>query len=208
MDIPAAFFDAFMYPLETGGLAERRSRLLPGAEGVVLEVGAGTGVNLAYYPCEGLADLYVLDLTVSPRVYRRSDDGCLNPTILEGDVQHLPFEDGFFDTVVFTLVFCSVEHPERGLAEVNRVLKPGGRIIFIEHVLPEGNPVLRGSLKAITPVWKHVSGNCHLDRDTLSSIRGAGFSVDRLERFANGIMVAGTGRKLESVPTAGDSAAD
>ncbi|MFO8064014.1 MAG: methyltransferase domain-containing protein, partial [Spirochaetia bacterium] len=108
MDIPAAFFDAFMYPLESRGLASRRSRLLPGASGVVLEVGAGTGVNLAYYPCEGLDDLYVMDLTVSSRVYRRSDDGCLDPTILEGDVQHLPFEDAYFDTVVFTLVFCSV----------------------------------------------------------------------------------------------------
>ncbi|MFP4375203.1 MAG: class I SAM-dependent methyltransferase [Spirochaetaceae bacterium] len=195
MDVPAAFFDAFMYPLETGGLGTRRARLLPGASGVVLEVGAGTGVNLAYYPCEGLEDLYVMDLSVSPRVYHRSDDGCLNPTILEGDVQHLPFEDGFFDTVVFTLVFCSVEDPERGLAEVHRVLKPDGRIIFIEHVLPEKKPVLRTSFRAITPMWKLISGNCHLDRDTLSSIRAAGFEIETLERFANGIMIAGTGRK-------------
>lgn len=195
MDIPAAFFDAFMYPLETGSLGARRERLLPGASGVVLEVGAGTGVNLAYYPCDGLADLYVMDLSVSTKVYRRSEDGCLNPTILDGDVQHLPFEDGFFDTVVFTLVFCSVEDPERGLREIHRVLKPGGRIIFIEHVLPEGKPVLASSLRAITPVWKHVSGNCHLDRDTLASIRRAGFEVESLERFANGIMIAGTGLK-------------
>jgi ubiquinone/menaquinone biosynthesis C-methylase UbiE len=195
MDIPAAFFDAFMYPLETGSLGSRRARLLPGASGVVLEVGAGTGVNLAYYPCEGLADLYVMDLSVSTTVYRRSEDGCLNPTILDGDVQHLPFEDGFFDTVVFTLVFCSVADPERGLAEVHRVLKPGGRIIFIEHVLPDGKPVLATSLRAITPVWKHVSGNCHLDRDTLASIRGAGFEIEELERFAGGIMIAGTGRR-------------
>jgi ubiquinone/menaquinone biosynthesis C-methylase UbiE len=195
MDIPSAFFDAFMYPLETGSLGSRRARLLPGASGTVLEVGAGTGVNLAYYPCDGLTDLYVMDLSVSTRVYRRSEDGCLNPTILEGDVQHLPFEDEFFDTVVFTLVFCSVEDPERGLAEVHRVLKSDGRIIFIEHVLPEGKPVLAGSLKAITPVWKHVSGNCHLDRDTLAAIRRAGFEVESLERFANGVMIAGTGRK-------------
>ena len=197
MDVPAALFDAFMYPLETGSLGTRRARLLPGVSGVVLEVGAGTGVNLAYYPCEGLEDLYVMDLSVSQRVYHRSDDGCLNPTILEGDVQHLPFEDGFFDTVVFTLVFCSVGDPEQGLAEVNRVLKPDGRIIFIEHVLPEGKPVLQGSFRAITPMWKHISGNCHLDRDTLSSIRGAGFEIDSLERFANGVMVAGTGRKAD-----------
>ncbi|MFP4637279.1 MAG: class I SAM-dependent methyltransferase [Spirochaetaceae bacterium] len=194
-DIPAALYDAFMSALENGGLGSRRARLLPEARGVVLEVGAGTGVNLAHYPCENLRDIYVLDLSVSNRVYRRSADGCLDPTILEGDVQHLPFEDAFFDTVVFTLVFCSVADPGRGLAEIHRVLRPGGRIIFMEHVLPEDGPVLRVSLRAITPVWKHVSGNCHLDRDTLTSIRDAGFVVDSLERFANGVMVAGTGHK-------------
>jgi SAM-dependent methyltransferase len=191
-----SLYDLGMHPLETwGGLARRRAQLIPQAAGAVLEVGAGSGANLPFYRGERVTGLHLLDLTISSPLARRSAKSGLPLKLLEGDAQALPFADATFDTVVFTLVFCSVNDPGRGLAEIHRVLRPGGRILFLEHGLPENRPRLQRALQTLTPVWSPLAGGCHLNRNPLASIRQAGFTVAQPIRFARGLMVAGIGTK-------------
>jgi ubiquinone/menaquinone biosynthesis C-methylase UbiE len=110
-----------------------------------------------------------------------------------GDVQKLPFEDGSFDTVVATLLFCSVADPMAGLRELRRVLKPGGSYLFIEHVRPRGRS-FAGLADLATPLWRRIAGGCHLNRDTEAAIREAGFSIDHGCDYARGVFVGGIAR--------------
>ncbi|HUX11372.1 MAG TPA: class I SAM-dependent methyltransferase [Spirochaetia bacterium] len=196
MNSGGAGLDMFMAPLERLNLRALRSRLVARATGRVLEVGAGTGVNISHYNRQTVESLHVSDMDLHyGRVLRRRR--AVRPLpfpvrFTDADVQRLPFEDASFDTVVFTLLFCSVADPDAGLAEIRRVLAPGGQLIFIEHVLPSAR-TLSALFRHITPAWRRVAGNCHLDRATVPRIRNAGFTV-RIEAAPGlGIFVGGTG---------------
>jgi ubiquinone/menaquinone biosynthesis C-methylase UbiE len=196
MNDGGAGFDMLMAPLERMTLHPLRSRLIRQAAGKVLEVGAGTGVNLRHYRAEAVESL---DITDADLYYgyilrrRRAHGPFAFPVYLtDADVQRLPFEDHEFDTVVFTLLFCSVSDPAAGLSEIRRVLRPGGRIIFIEHVRPPQKR-LSHAFKRLTPAWKRVAGNCHLDRTTIPEIRRAGFRITLSESTGYGIFLGGTG---------------
>lgn len=186
------FYDLFMLPLEQFALTRLRRRFIPLATGRVLELGAGTGVNLRYYDRKKTDEILISDLRPGRPIRRRAVRA--GARFVVADVEALPFEDAAFDTVVFTLLFCSVADPVQGMAEIRRVLKPGGRIIFLEHVLG-CSASTRNLQRRITPLWRRVSGNCHLDRDTLSVIEEAGFIPDEVELRADCVLIGGVARR-------------
>lgn len=177
-----AFFDLMGGPIEKKPIiAESRRKLLAAAEGRVLEVGAGTGFNLPHYP-EGVANLTVTDGMdgMLRRATRRA--GKLGRTIVttQASVESLPFEAGSFDTVVASLLLCSVEDQDKALAEIGRVLKPGGQYLFLEHVRSTDPKVARRQDR-MEGLWGVIAMGCHPNRDTLPRIEQA-FAVEEVER--------------------------
>ena len=170
--ILAAIYDRIMKQTEEACLAEWRRALLKDVRGDVLEVGAGTGANLRHYPPSVKLTLTEPD----PHMRKRL------PGAVAAGAEELPFADGSFDTVVCTLVLCSVKDPARALAEMRRVLKPGGRLLFLEHVAAADNPKRLRWQRRVEPLWKRVMGNCHMTRDTLAEIERAGFRVEDVKR--------------------------
>jgi ubiquinone/menaquinone biosynthesis C-methylase UbiE len=158
-----------------------RPRLLAGASGRVLEVGAGTGYNLPYYP-DGVSDLTVTDgmAGMLRRARTRAEKAGRQVTMTTASVESLPFEDGTFDTVVGTLLLCSVDDQDRALAEIRRVLRPDGQYLFFEHVRSD-DPKVAHSQDRWEGVWRVVAQGCHPNRDTLPRIESV-FAIDGLER--------------------------
>ena len=153
----AAVYDAYDGAMDRMGGTARRQRLISRARGATLEVGIGTGRNLAHYP----SGATVTGIDVSPRMLerarRRAERLNLSVRMQEADVHDLPFADGSFDTVVATCVFCSVADPERGLREVRRVVKRDGVVLLLEHVRPE-NRFLGWMADLMTPVTRRLFG--------------------------------------------------
>ena len=192
-------FDLFMAPLEHWKLRRIRSRLIPQASGAVLEIGAGTGVNLRYYRHDRVTSLTLSDrderrTTLVNRVARLPEPLRRNTTTSRLDAQHLPFEDNSFDTVVATLLFCSVDCTLCGFDEIIRVLKPDGRYLFLEHV----RPVRAGTaflFDTLNPLWNTMSRGCNLNRETLTDMQAAGFTTDPAYRDGDGgVFVWGVAR--------------
>ena len=198
MDIGSEVFDLCMKPLEAAALDRRRRELIPQASGTVLELGAGTGVNLPYYDLSRIEQLHLSDPDLREklldravrRLGRSSEPRRVHAHQVE--VESIPFPDHTFDSVVFTLVFCMVANPLAGLREIRRVLKREGRIYFIEHVISE-NPALGRGMHFLNRPWSHLSGGCNINRDTGSSIRAAGFEIEELQRSARGLVISGVG---------------
>ncbi|MGY1770812.1 class I SAM-dependent methyltransferase [Blastococcus sp. SYSU D00813] len=169
---------------ERQGTAELRDRLLAPAAGRVLEVGAGTGTNFVHYPP---AVTEVMAVEPEPRLRALADAAALAAPVavrvVDGDAGALPAEDGAFDVAVASLVLCSVPDQGRALAELRRVLRPGGRLLFWEHVRGEGAALVRAQRVLDATVWPFLAGGCHTSRDTVAAIEAAGFTVERLERF-------------------------
>ena len=189
MEFGSVLFDAFMAPLERAGLALRRRDLVQRASGRVLEIGVGSGANLAFFRRTGIRSYTGLDLEIGERTGRRIRRRFPDAQLVVASVEELPFPEASFDTVVFTLVFCSVDDPEKGLAEVRRVLAPGGTVLFLEHVAPLHRP-WRPLFDAATPAWRRMAGGCRLNRETVATLKRAGFLVEVRERF-NGVFVTG-----------------
>lgn len=180
----AALYDPFMRRTEAACLQGWRAELLEQATGRVLEIGAGTGANLPHYPpAVTRLDLTEPDPHMLGKLHRRlaeASDGRAHAGSAASGA--LPFPDASFDTVVTTLVLCSVPDVPAALAEVRRVMRPGGHLLFLEHVAAEEWPSRLAWQRRIEPLWKRVSGNCHLTRRTGDAIRGAGFVVTRETR--------------------------
>lgn len=177
----AAAYDRLAGPLEHTVLGQRRARLLGGLGGEVLDVGAGTGANL---PHLRHADR-VVAAEPDPAMRRRlSARRATTPVPVEvtGDAaESLHHPDASFDTVIFTLVLCTVASPDRALAEARRVLRPTGQLIVLEHV--RGAEGLARWQKRLTPVWSRLVPGCHLDRDTAAAIERAGFTIGQAQYF-------------------------
>ena len=158
-----------------------RHQTIASARGLVLEVGVGSGVNLPLY---GPAVTHVFGLDPSPELLRlasrRAGDVVIPVSLLRASAEHLPLADAVCDTIVMTWTLCSIPNPIAALTEMRRVLRPGGRLIFVEHGL---SPEIRTARWQhwLTPYWKHFSGGCHLDRKTDDLIRAAGFQIDAVE---------------------------
>lgn len=176
-------YDAGMSVQDALGLAKWRAKLVGWATGRVLEVGCGTGRNLPRYREASV----LVGLDPSVEVMAAARKRAPGVALLVGSAEALPFADGSFDTVVSSLVFCSVPDPDRGLREVHRVLAPGGRLAMMEHVRSTSR--LGGRIQdAIQPAWTCVLGGCHPNRDTEAAVRRAGFAIDVETRRAKGAM--------------------
>ena len=158
-----------------------RHKLLAAAEGRVLEVGAGTGFNLPHYP-EHVDDLVVTDGLegMLRRAERRADRFGREVVTAQAPVESLPYPDESFDTVVASLLLCSVVDQHRALAEIRRVLRPGGRYLFLEHVR-SNDPKIARRQDRLERLWGVVAFGCHQNRDTLPRIEAA-FDVEEVER--------------------------
>ncbi len=176
----AAVYDRMMAPNERGFMKDVRKELAGGASGRVLEIGAGTGANFAYYQ-DGLE---VVATEPDPHMMRRAETRAAESkariVLQQAPAAELPFEDASFDTVVGTLVMCSVDDQAEALAEVRRVLKPTGEYRFFEHVRYE-NPIGALSQTLIAPLWGWGGAGGHPNRKPVDSIRDAGFEVTRVE---------------------------
>ena len=161
--------------------AEAKRRLLANARGRVLEIGVGTGLSFPHYP----GDVEVTGVEPSEpmlrRAKQRAEELGRNVTLVRATAEELPFEDGSFDTVVSLVVLCSVRDPEAALAEMRRVLRPGGRFLFSEHVRSDDPAVARRQDRYARP-WGWFTCGCHPNRDTLGAIEAAGFELAELER--------------------------
>jgi ubiquinone/menaquinone biosynthesis C-methylase UbiE len=180
----ATIYDPFMRSAERACLAQWRAALLEEASGDVLEVGAGTGANVPFYP-PAVTQLRLTepDRDMLARLRRRMGLGPVRRVDAQpAAADALPFDDASFDAVVSTLVLCSVPDLAAALAEIYRVLRPGGRLLFLEHVAADERPARLAWQRRLEPLWMHVSGNCHLTRRTGESIRAAGFVVERETR--------------------------
>jgi ubiquinone/menaquinone biosynthesis C-methylase UbiE len=150
----AALYDGLGAAAERGWMGRRRSRLLAGAAGSVLEIGGGTGANLPHYRDAGRVVVSEPDPFMRGRLRRKLVRARVPVEVSESGAEDLPFRDGSFDAVVSTLVLCSVPTQEKALAEVRRVLRPGGRLLFIEHVRGEGS-VARVQDRVL-PLWSRL----------------------------------------------------
>jgi SAM-dependent methyltransferase len=179
--IGARIYDPFLALAERRGMAAQRRALLAGARGRVLELGAGTGLNLAHYPA-GLAELVLTepDPAMRGRLERRVARSRPDATIVAASAEALAFADGAFDTVVSTLVLCTVEDPVAAVQEARRVLAPGGRLLFAEHVRADGPRLARWQDRLAGP-WSAFALGCRCNRPT-EALLASELRVERLER--------------------------
>jgi ubiquinone/menaquinone biosynthesis C-methylase UbiE len=175
-------YDFFFMRAERGGLRDLRRRALAEASGKTLEIGAGTGLNHDLYP----AAVTELTLTepfepMARQLRENAADLAIPVDVVEAPAESLPFPDASFDTVALTLVLCTVPEPDRALAEIARVLKPGGWFLFLEHVRAE-EPRLARWQDRLNPPWRLFGHGCNCNRDTLATIERSPLTVKRAER--------------------------
>jgi ubiquinone/menaquinone biosynthesis C-methylase UbiE len=178
----AALYDRSLRATEEGGLRQLRRELLARAGGRVVELGAGTGVNLDLYP-EEVEDLVVVepDPHMAKRLRAKLAESGRAANVVEAPAERLPFEDASFDTAVATLVLCTVPDPAAVLAEATRVLKPGGRLLFVEHVRAQDPGLARWQDRLEKP-WRFLGDGCHCNRDTVATIEASALRLEDVER--------------------------
>lgn len=182
--LTAFFYDKFMARTEEACLKDWRHGLLRQVNGEVLEVGAGTGVNIKFYP-DNVTRLVLSEPDKHMRKYLKKQVGnyrLSNATVTGGTAEQIESDDETFDYVVATLVCCSVTNLKASLREIRRVLRPGGGLVFLEHVAAADGTSRRRWQNLINPVWKTFMGNCHLNRETEQAIVTEGFEIIQIER--------------------------
>ncbi|HWO84101.1 MAG TPA: class I SAM-dependent methyltransferase [Solirubrobacterales bacterium] len=179
----SALYDRAFEAAEEAGLREMRRELLKRARGRVLELGSGTGLNLELYPREGLDSLTVTepDPHMFKQLRQRAAEACAGAELVQAGAEELPFEDDRFDTVVVTLVLCTVPDQPAALKEISRVLAPGGQLLFLEHVRAHQPDLAKWQDRLERP-WRFLGDGCHCNRDTVAAIAAAGFELGDVER--------------------------
>ena len=169
--------------MRQGNLATYRQRLLSAAEGRILEIGVGSGHNFRYYSERAN---HVIGLDPSPKLLSmaretiRSQAFPFPVELLQASAEAIPLRSGSLDTVVTTWTLCTISNVTSALAEMCRVLKPDGRFLFVEHGLSP-DPAVRRWQDRLTPIWKRISGGCHLNRAISQLVQDAGFRINRIE---------------------------
>jgi ubiquinone/menaquinone biosynthesis C-methylase UbiE len=177
----AALYDRFLSASEEAGLADRRHELLRNARGKVLEIGAGTGLNLRHYPPSVQEVVFTEpEEPMARRLEQKLKEGTTQASVIRAPAEALAFEDGSFDTVVATLVLCTVEDPERALSEISRVLRPGGQLLFLEHVRSQDARLARWQDR-LHPLWKRFGHGCNCNRDTPVLLDASALRVEEIE---------------------------
>ena len=194
-------------PMRNSRLAAYRQQTVGSANGLVLEIGIGSGLNLPLY---GRAVDRICGIDPSSELLDRASKrvaGARVPVLLvRASAEQLPFSEAAFDTLVMSWTLCSIPNPGAPLAEMRRVLKPGGRFFFAEHGLSPEPRIIRWQ-RRMTPCWKQIGGGCHLDRKMDDLIRAAGFGVDALETgYMKGpealdLHLSGCGDEVADIPT-------
>jgi ubiquinone/menaquinone biosynthesis C-methylase UbiE len=165
------------------GVPAHRDELLEGAAGRVLEVGAGHGANFAHYP-KSVTEVVAIE--PEPRLRRLATEAAISApvqvAVRAGSAEDLEQDDASFDVAVASLVLCSVRDPVRALAELRRVLRPGGELRFYEHVQAESSGFVRFQRYADV-VWPFLAGGCHCSRPTHDWIARSGFTIRDIRRF-------------------------
>jgi SAM-dependent methyltransferase len=169
----AAILDLAMRPMYPA-----RRLVVPAACGEVLEIGVGTGLNLALYDPSRVRRVTAID--PDPHMLRRARERAASAPVpvdlVQGAAERIPCAEGRFDTVLVTWTLCTVEDTGATLAEVRRVLRPGGRLVFIEHTRSI-QPAIAQAQRRRTPVWRRLLGGCHLDRPAVDLVRASGLVV-------------------------------
>jgi ubiquinone/menaquinone biosynthesis C-methylase UbiE len=182
----ANWYDFFMSPLEKNKFKGIRKELLAKAAGNVLEIGSGTGINFPLYESAEK----VVAIEPSPYMLERSrskyKQGVVPIQLVQAGAENLPFADSTFDTVVATLVMCTIPNPEKAVQEMKRVCKPGGKILLFEHVKME-NRFLGALQEALTPAWKKVCDGCCLNRNTMGLF--ADLPLVEKKKYYNGLFI-------------------
>lgn len=182
------WYDFFMGPLERRKFTSVRQDLLENATGKVLEIGSGTGVN---FPLYRNVD-HVIAIEPSQHMIDQSHSklklAAVPIKMVKASAERLPFEDHTFDTVVATLVFCSIPNVEEAINELKRVCKPNGKILLFEHVKME-NTALSRMQDGLTPLWKKICDGCCLNRDTLKAFTSQGLKVESVEKFYQDLFI-------------------
>ena len=169
--------------MRQGNLATYRQRLLSAAEGRILEIGVGSGHNFRYYSERAN---HVIGLDPSPKLLSMARETIRSRALpfpvelLQASAEAIPLRSGSLDTVVTTWTLCTIPNVTSALAEMCRVLKPDGRFLFVEHGLSP-DPAVRRWQDRLTPIWKRISGGCHLNRAISQLVQDAGFRIDRIE---------------------------
>ena len=161
-------------------LVPYRKRVIGAAEGRVVEIGVGSGRNLPFY---GPSAKEILALEPAPKLVamaRRASHRAMPINFIEASAEAIPLDDHSADTVVTTWTLCSIPHAARALAEMRRILRPGGKLLFAEHGLAPDESVRRWQ-NFLTPAWKRIGGGCHLNRPIRTMIESSGFQIDRLD---------------------------
>jgi ubiquinone/menaquinone biosynthesis C-methylase UbiE len=178
----AATYERLMKDTEEAGMRERRRDLVARAQGSTVELGAGTGLNFGHYP-EEVSELVLTEPfePMARRLRERAEGGGGRPVkVIEAPADRLPLDDASADTVVSTLVLCTDDDVPATLAEVARVLKPGGRLLFAEHVRSAEPGVARWQDRLETP-WRLLGHGCRCNRDTVASIEGSALQIETVE---------------------------
>jgi ubiquinone/menaquinone biosynthesis C-methylase UbiE len=178
----SAIYDPLFWVAERAGMGRRRENLLARASGRVLELGAGTGLNLPHYPMA--VEELVLTEPAAPmvsRLKRRARRSGRECSVVPAAAEAIPFEDNSFDTVVSTLVLCTVNDPRRSIDEIARVLRPGGRLLFLEHVRSDSRRLARWQDRLHRP-WHAFAAGCNANRATVELLRESPLRVGEVER--------------------------
>ncbi len=181
--VMSAIYDPFLWLGEVRGMRRRRADLLARAHGQVMEIGAGTGLNLPHYPA-GLDRLVLTepDPAMAARLRSRVRRSGRTAAVVEAPADRLPVADGSIDTVVSTMVLCTVPDPAAALAEIARVLSPEGRLLFCEHVLSHSDKAAAHQRRWADP-WAAFAMGCRCDRELLQDI-GAALTLDDVAESA------------------------
>jgi ubiquinone/menaquinone biosynthesis C-methylase UbiE len=177
----SAIYDPLLWVAERAGMGQRRAALLSQARGKVLELGAGTGLNLPHYP-DGLDELVLTEPSppMVAKLERRAKQSGTASSVMAAEAERLPFEDDRFDTVVSTLVLCTVNEPRQAIDEIARVLRPGGNLLFLEHVRADSRRLARWQDRLHRP-WHAFAAGCNANRATVDMLRESPLRVEAVE---------------------------
>ena len=187
----AKIYDTVLAPTEWLGVRDQRRRLMDGLSGRVVEIGAGTGLNVPLYPATA-QEVHAVepDRHMLEKLRSKASVSDTRLYVYRADAHHLPFVDGVFNAAIITFALCTIPDPERALDEAHRVVCGGGVLRFLEHVRSDSNRTA-GWQDRVAPLWGRISGGCRLNQPTVEILEATRWEVDDVWRSGGGSVVAG-----------------